>query len=56
MHGSEGTQGQQTTGNFEVRLQPGMYYLAFNDEFSSVTDKQVFLEVDLNYKRAETYY
>jgi hypothetical protein len=51
-----GTQGQQTTGNFELKLGPGTYYLAFSNKFSAVTDKQVFLEVDLNYKRAETYY
>jgi hypothetical protein len=51
-----GTQGRQTTGTFEVRLPPGMYYLVFSNKFSAVTSKQVFLEVDLNYKRAETYY
>jgi hypothetical protein len=51
-----GTQGRQTTGNFEVKLTPGMYYLVFSNKFSAFTDKQVFLEVDLNYKRAETYY
>ena len=51
-----GTNGKQTTGNFEVKLRPGMYYLAISNKFSAFTDKQVFLEVDLNYKRAETYY
>ena len=51
-----GTQGRQTTGNLEVRLQPGMYYLVFSNKFSEFTDKQVFLDVDLNYKRVETYY
>jgi hypothetical protein len=51
-----GTQGKQTTGNIEARLNPGMYYLAFSNKFSAFTDKQVFLEVDLNYKKAETYY
>ena len=51
-----GTEGKQTTGRFEVTLRPGMYYLAFSNKFSAVTDKQVFLEVDLSYKRAETYY
>jgi hypothetical protein len=51
-----GTQGKQTTGNIEATLQPGMYYLAFSNKFSAFTDKQVFLEVDLNYKKAETYY
>ncbi len=51
-----GTEGRQTTGNFGVRLRPGTYYLAFSNKFSAFTDKQVFLEVDLNYKRAEAYY
>ncbi len=51
-----GTQGQQTTGNLEVKLRPGMYYLVFSNKFSVFTDKQLFLEVDLNYKKAETYY
>jgi hypothetical protein len=51
-----GTEGKQTTGNFEVRLRPGRYYLVFSNMFSAFTDKQVFLEVDLNHKRAETYY
>jgi hypothetical protein len=50
------TQGKQTTGSIESRLQPGMYYLAFSNKFSAFTDKQVFLEVDLNYKKAEIYY
>lgn len=50
------TQGKQTTGNIEARLAPGTYYLAFSNKFSAFTDKQVFLEVDLNYKKAETYY
>ncbi|HMD85954.1 MAG TPA: hypothetical protein VKO18_14765 [Terriglobia bacterium] len=51
-----GTQGKQTTGSIEARLRPGMYYLAFSNKFSVFTSKQVFLEVDLNYKKAETYY
>ena len=50
------TQGRQTTGNIEARLKPGMYYLAFSNKFSAFTEKQVFLDVDLNYKKAETYY
>jgi hypothetical protein len=50
------TQGRQTTGNIEARLKPGMYYLAFSNKFSAFTEKQVFLDVDLKYKKAETYY
>jgi hypothetical protein len=49
------TQGRETTGTFEVRLAPGTYHLAFSNKFSAFTDKQVFLEADLKYKRAETY-
>ena len=33
-----------------------MHYLAFRNKFSAFTGKQVFLDVDLNYKKAETYY
>jgi hypothetical protein len=51
-----GTEGKQTTGTLEVRLRPGTYYLVFSNKFSALTDKQVFLEVDLNSKRVETYY
>jgi len=51
-----GTQGKQTTGRFEVKLAPGMYYLVFSNKFSAFTEKQVFLEVDLKYKKAETPY
>lgn len=50
------TQGKQTTGNFDLRLKPGLYYLALSNKFSTFTDKQVFLEANLNYKKAETYY
>lgn len=50
------TQGKETTGNFELRLKPGLYYLAFSNKFSALTDKQVFVEANLNYKKAETYY
>lgn len=49
------TQGKKTTDTFDVRLGPGTYYLAFNNRFSALTAKDVFLEVDLNYQRAETY-
>ena len=50
-----GTQGKQTTGEIEATiLQPGEYYLVFSNQFSMFTDKQVFVEADLNYKKAET--
>jgi len=51
-----GTQAKETTGSMNVRLRPGMYYLAFSNKFSAFTAKQVFLDIDLNYKKAETYY
>jgi hypothetical protein len=51
-----GTPGKQTTGNIAVQLAPGTYYLVFSNKFSAFTDKQVFLDVDLNFKKAETYY
>jgi hypothetical protein len=50
------TQGKQTAGNFEVELAPGVYYLVFSNKFSAFTDKQVFLEVDLTFRKAEVYY
>jgi hypothetical protein len=50
------TQGKQTTGSIAATLRPGMYYLAFSNKFSAFTAKQVFLDVDLNYKKSETYY
>jgi hypothetical protein len=50
------TQGRETTGSFEVHLSPGMYYLAFSNRFSRLTNKQVFIQADLSYKKAETYY
>ena len=51
-----GTQAKETTGSMNVRLRPGMYYLAFSNKFSAFTAKQVFLDIDLNYKTTETYY
>lgn len=51
-----GTHGRETTGNFQVYLQPGVYYLALSNRFSTLTEKQVFLDVDLNYQKAENYY
>jgi hypothetical protein len=50
------TQGRETTGRFEVRLPPGTYHLAFSNKFSLLTDKEIFVNADLNYKKAETYY
>ncbi len=49
------TQGRETTGKFEVRLPPGTYHLAFNSKFALLSDKEIFIEADLNYKKAETY-
>lgn len=45
------TEGKKTTGRFDVRLPPGTYYLAFSNQWSLVTNKYVFLNVDLSYQR-----
>jgi hypothetical protein len=47
--------GRKTTDTFDLRLAPGTYYLAFSNKFSALTSKELFLEVDLNYQRLETY-
>jgi hypothetical protein len=47
------TQGRKTTDTFDVRLAPGTYYLAFNNRFSALSAKDVFLEVDLEFQRVE---
>lgn len=49
------TQGRKTTDTFDVRLGPGTYCLAFNNRFSAFSAKDVFLEVDLNSQKMETY-
>lgn len=48
-----GTSGRKTVGKFEVRLRPGLYYLGISNQFSVVSDKYVFLDVDLRYQRRE---
>jgi|CZKS01.1.fsa_nt_gi hypothetical protein len=48
------TQGRETTGSFELRLRQGVYYFALSNRFSLLMEKQVFLDVDLNYKKMET--
>ena len=45
------TQGQQTTGNFSLRLAPGTYYLGLSNKFSAFTQKQVMLNVSLYYTK-----
>ena len=50
-----GTQGRKTTDNFDVRLGLGTYYFAVSNRFSALSDKYVFLNVDLNYSKVETY-
>ncbi len=47
------TEGQQTIGNFEVRLRPGTYYLGISNRFSPFSNKQVTLDVSLSYKHEE---
>jgi hypothetical protein len=49
------TQGKETTGEFELRLAPGIYYLALSNKFSALTDKDVFLEASLSYQQPQVY-
>jgi hypothetical protein len=50
-----GTHGKKTTDSFDIKLGPGTYYFALSNKFSAISDKYVFLDVDLNYQRMETY-
>ena len=47
--------GRKTADTFDVRLAPGRYCLAFNNRFSLLTAKEVFLEVNLRSNRTETF-
>lgn len=49
------TQGKKTADTFDLRLGPGTYYFALSNKFSAFSDKYVFLEVDLNYSKVQTY-
>ena len=49
------TPGRETTGTFDVHLGPGSYSFAISNRFSAFSSKSVFLQVDLNYSRMETY-
>jgi hypothetical protein len=50
-----GTQGRKTTGSFNLRLTPGTYYFAVSNRFSAFSDKYVFLNVDLSYRKMLAY-
>ena len=47
------TAGQQTAGRFELKLQPGIYFLGISNKFSTVSDKKVELDVNLKYQQKE---
>jgi hypothetical protein len=47
--GQWGTQGPQTVGKFDVVLVPGVYYLAFSNRHSIISEKQVFVAAELDY-------
>jgi len=49
------TRGKETNGSFDVRLGPGTYILGISNRFALLSDKYVFLEVDLKYSKLETY-
>jgi hypothetical protein len=50
------TDGQETTGKFSVTLAPGVNYLVVSNQASLVMNRQVSLDVDLNFQKVETYY
>lgn len=43
--------GKTTNGQFNVRLAPGTYVLAFSNAFSLITNKEVTADVELHYLR-----
>jgi hypothetical protein len=47
--------GRKTTGSFDVQLAPGRYCFAINNTFSLISQKYVFLDVNLDYQRIEMY-
>ena len=49
------TPSPQTAGTINVKLNPGTYYLAFSNRMSLISEKQVFLNVDLHYSKPESY-
>jgi hypothetical protein len=49
------TQGPETTGQFEVQLRPGTYYLAFSNRMSVLSDKYVFVNASLKYQEMQSY-
>lgn len=48
-----GTEGPETVGQFDVVLSPGTYYLAFSNKQSIISQKQVFVNAELNYQQME---
>lgn len=53
-HGFWSTPGKATTGSFDVRLNPGTYYLALSNRFSLRADKYVVLNATLAYRKTVT--
>jgi hypothetical protein len=49
------TPGPQTAGIINLKLNPGTYYLAFSNRISVFSAKQVFLNVELHYRKLESY-
>jgi hypothetical protein len=47
------TPGQLTTGAFDVKLQPGTYFLVISNRFSLLSDKSVTVEASLSYSQNE---
>ena len=49
------TPGKETTDTFDVRLGPGTYVFGVSNRFGMLSNKYVFLSLNLSYQRLETY-
>jgi hypothetical protein len=49
------TPGKETTDNFDVRLGPGTYVFGVSNRFGMLSNKYVFLNLNLSYQRLEAY-
>ncbi len=49
------TDGKKTTDQLDVPLAPGTYIFAFSNRFSTVADKYVMADIELDYSRSQNY-
>ena len=47
-----GTEGRETTGDFNIHLAPGLYYLAFTNRFAIFYNKDVSVNASINFEKA----